>query len=256
MNVIKSLWVWISSITFILLAFPVALILWLLALAFDSRRLMNNRWMVIQGIVLTKMSPFWKVIVDGREKLDQKQAYVIIPNHASSSVFLDKRVLPYVGGVVLHGGMMPRGDEQTSLDHSLAADALDGKLHLYPGGEPPDYGIVHRMEVDYNLLIHRLSQHDWGYCGTANPDHVWGQALPTKVGEYFAAGIPVIALNCPPVKPLCDAGMGIYLTDVRDLPKAAATPTKTFKKAVMHNRARFTTERAIEPLVELYRSIV
>mgnify|MGYP000999991180 CR=1 FL=1 len=57
MNVIKSLWVWISSITFILLAFPVALILWLLALAFDSRRLMNNRWMVIQGIVLTKMSP-------------------------------------------------------------------------------------------------------------------------------------------------------------------------------------------------------
>jgi 1-acyl-sn-glycerol-3-phosphate acyltransferase len=62
---------------------PVAVILWLLALAFDSRRLMNNRWMVIQGIVLTKMSPFWKVIVDGREKIDQKQAYIIIPNHQS-----------------------------------------------------------------------------------------------------------------------------------------------------------------------------
>jgi len=83
MNIIKSLWVWISSITFVLLAFPVALILWLLALAFDSRRLMNNRWMVIQGIVLTKMSPFWKVIVEGREKIDQKKAYIIIPNHQS-----------------------------------------------------------------------------------------------------------------------------------------------------------------------------
>lgn len=83
MNLIKSLWVWFSSITFVLLAFPVALILWLLALAFDRRRLMNNRWMVIQGIVLTKMSPFWKVIVDGREKIDQKQAYIIIPNHQS-----------------------------------------------------------------------------------------------------------------------------------------------------------------------------
>ena len=83
MNLIKSLWVWFSSITFVLLAFPVALLLWLLALAFDSRRLMNNRWMVIQGIVLTKMSPFWKVIVDGREKIDQKQAYIIIPNHQS-----------------------------------------------------------------------------------------------------------------------------------------------------------------------------
>lgn len=79
--------------------------------------------------------------------------------------------------------------------------------------------------------------------------------MPTKVGEYFAAGIPVIALNCPPVKPLCDAGMGIYLTDVRDLPKAAATPTKQFKKAVMHNRSRFTTERVIEPLAELYKEV-
>jgi len=88
MNIIKSLWVWVSSITFILLAFPVALILWLLALAFDSRRLMNNRWMVIQGIVLTKMSPFWKVIVDGREKIDHKQAYIITPQSPVASRLL------------------------------------------------------------------------------------------------------------------------------------------------------------------------
>jgi 1-acyl-sn-glycerol-3-phosphate acyltransferase len=83
MNVIKSIWVWLSSITFILLAFPVAVILWLLSLAFDSRRLMNNQWMVIQGIVLTKMSPFWKVITEGREKIDHKQAYIIVPTHQS-----------------------------------------------------------------------------------------------------------------------------------------------------------------------------
>ncbi len=83
MNVIKSVWVWLSSIVFITLAFPVALFLWLISLLFDDRRLMNNRWMVIQGIVLTKMSPFWKVIPEGREKIDQDQAYVIVPNHQS-----------------------------------------------------------------------------------------------------------------------------------------------------------------------------
>ena len=83
MNIIKSLWVWASSIVFIVLGFPIALILWLLSLAFDSRRLMNNRWMVIQGIALTKMSPFWKVITEGREKIDQNQAYIIIPTHQS-----------------------------------------------------------------------------------------------------------------------------------------------------------------------------
>ncbi len=83
MELIKSVWVWLSSIIFITLALPVAFILWLIAIPFDKRRLMNNRWMVIQGIVLTKMSPFWKVVVDGREKIDQNQAYVIVPNHQS-----------------------------------------------------------------------------------------------------------------------------------------------------------------------------
>jgi len=83
MELIKSVWTWLSSIIFITLALPVALLLWLIAIPFDRRRLMNNRWMVIQGIVLTKMSPFWKVVVDGREKIDQNQAYVIVPNHQS-----------------------------------------------------------------------------------------------------------------------------------------------------------------------------
>ena len=83
MELIKSAWVWLSSIIFITLALPVALLLWLISIPFDKRRLMNNRWMVIQGIVLTKMSPFWKVVVDGREKIDQNQAYVIVPNHQS-----------------------------------------------------------------------------------------------------------------------------------------------------------------------------
>lgn len=83
MNVLKSLWVWLSSITFILLAFPVAIILWIISLPFDKKRLLNNRWMIFQGIVLTKMSPFWKVKVEGREKIDNNQAYIIIPNHQS-----------------------------------------------------------------------------------------------------------------------------------------------------------------------------
>jgi 1-acyl-sn-glycerol-3-phosphate acyltransferase len=83
MNVIKSLWVWISSIIFVLLAFPVAVLLWLVSLPFDKRRMLNNDWMIIQGIVLTKMSPFWKVVTEGREKIDPDQAYIIVPNHQS-----------------------------------------------------------------------------------------------------------------------------------------------------------------------------
>lgn len=83
MDAIKSMWVWVSSLLFVLIGFPVAVFLWLLSLPFDRRRLMNNRWMVIQGIILTKMNPFWKVITEGKEKIDHKQAYIIVPNHQS-----------------------------------------------------------------------------------------------------------------------------------------------------------------------------
>jgi len=83
MNLIETIWVWVSSLVFVLLGFPVAVLLWLISLPFDKRRLLNNKWMVIQGIVLTKMNPFWKTIVEGREKIDQDQAYMIIPNHQS-----------------------------------------------------------------------------------------------------------------------------------------------------------------------------
>jgi len=83
MNVIRSVWVWFASVTFILLAFPVSVTLWLLSLLFDHRRIMNNRWMIIQGVVLTYINPIWKVKVVGREKIDHKQTYVIISNHQS-----------------------------------------------------------------------------------------------------------------------------------------------------------------------------
>lgn len=83
MDIIRSVWVWFSSIAFILIAFPVSLLLWLLSLLFDRRRLMNNSWMVFQGLVLIKINPLWSVSVEGREKIKRNQEYVIISNHQS-----------------------------------------------------------------------------------------------------------------------------------------------------------------------------
>lgn len=181
--------------------------------------------------------------------------YCIVPNYVSSRWFIDKPVLPHIGGVCIHGGMAKRGDTGASLDFSPIADLLGGQVHLFPGGPNPDYGIIHPTEIDYGILIHRLSQFDWGFSGSVYPNAVWGSTLPTKVGECFAAGTPVIAMNCPAVKPFCDIGMGIYLDDPRDLPKAAATDPAPYRKAVLANRHRFTTERAIAPLVEMYKEL-
>ena len=37
MDAIKSLWVWVSSLIFVMIGFPVAVLLWLLSLLFDRR---------------------------------------------------------------------------------------------------------------------------------------------------------------------------------------------------------------------------
>jgi 1-acyl-sn-glycerol-3-phosphate acyltransferase len=83
MDIIRSVWVWFSGIAFILIAFPVSLLLWLLSLLFDRNRLMNNSWMVFQGLGLIKINPLWTVSVEGREKIKRRQEYVIISNHQS-----------------------------------------------------------------------------------------------------------------------------------------------------------------------------
>lgn len=181
--------------------------------------------------------------------------YCIVPNHVSRRSFVREKILPHIGGVVVHGGTAARGDGSNSIDYSRISDTLGGALHIYSGNDAPDYGIVHEMQLEHDVLMHQLARHDWGFAGTATLDAVWGQALPTKVGEYFAAGIPVIALNCPPVKPLCDLGMGIYLDDVRDLPEAASTDPAPYIYQVLKHRAEFTTENFIEPLIQLYEEL-
>ena len=119
--------------------------------------------------------------------------------------------MPHIGGVVYEGGCEKSGTPGAWRDQSAMSDALGGKLHIYPGGPHPDYGIVHPTELHYPLLIQRLAQHDWGFVGVWPANEAWTQTVPTKAYEYLAAGIPILAMNCPLLKPLCMAGMGRYV---------------------------------------------
>lgn len=184
--------------------------------------------------------------------------YCVLANYASESTIVDKRVLPYVGGVVYVGGLDKRGMEGSWRDLSPVADAMEAAsipFHIYPGNPGIDYGITHRSLMEYGVITHRMSQHDWGFSGTPVPNHAWAHAYPNKVFEYLAAGIPFIALNSPLVKPLCDQGLGYYLPDiahVKDIPKL---DRKGYTKRVRANRHRFTMGYNIKPLQDLYATL-
>jgi 1-acyl-sn-glycerol-3-phosphate acyltransferase len=83
MNTLKSLFVWTFILGSIIILFPVSFIIWLLLYPFDNERAVIHWWLVIEGCLLTKLIPIWKINVEGREKAMEKTPYIIISNHQS-----------------------------------------------------------------------------------------------------------------------------------------------------------------------------
>lgn len=185
--------------------------------------------------------------------------YAVLPNFATSSMMLDKPILSKLGGIVYGGGLQPRDTPGAWRDLSPIADVCEARdmgFHVYPGNPGIDYGVVHDMVLEYRLYIHHLSRHDWGFSGVPHYNVQWAQSVPNKVFEYFAAGIPLIACNNPLLRPLCDAGLGIYVDKISDIPKAAKCNPKPYRKRVMELRGQFTMERNIDHIAELYEAVV
>lgn len=95
MNTLKSLSVWILVLVFVIIMFPVTGVLWLLIYPFDQKRTLIHWWLMLQGIILSWLMPFWRIQIEGREKAQRKVAYVIISNHQSVLDILIMNCLRY-----------------------------------------------------------------------------------------------------------------------------------------------------------------
>jgi 1-acyl-sn-glycerol-3-phosphate acyltransferase len=84
MNFLKSLLAWSAVILFLIIYFPFAFIIWLIVLPFDRKRTVIHWLLIFHGEMVTRMMPFWKTTVKGREKIIPQQTYVIISNHQST----------------------------------------------------------------------------------------------------------------------------------------------------------------------------
>jgi 1-acyl-sn-glycerol-3-phosphate acyltransferase len=83
MDVLKSILVWFTGILYMVVFFPVTLLIWLLSKPFDRKRVITHQILVIQSWILVKLLPIWKVVTKGREKALKDTTYVIISNHQS-----------------------------------------------------------------------------------------------------------------------------------------------------------------------------
>ncbi len=83
MDILKSIFIWIEGILFIIIFFPITCLAWILVLPFDRERKVMHWMLIYQAYLVSMILPIWKINIEGREKADRKSTYVIISNHQS-----------------------------------------------------------------------------------------------------------------------------------------------------------------------------
>jgi 1-acyl-sn-glycerol-3-phosphate acyltransferase len=78
-----SLLFWMFITVSSILLYPVALLIWLLTVAWDRRLLCLHQFTCLWASLYTWLNPGWRVRVHGREKIKRNGVYVMVANHQS-----------------------------------------------------------------------------------------------------------------------------------------------------------------------------
>lgn len=66
-----------------LLLFPVAVLVWVVTVAFDRRLVAQHRFTCLWASLYTWINPLWRVTIEGRERIRPGVTYVMVANHQS-----------------------------------------------------------------------------------------------------------------------------------------------------------------------------
>ena len=83
MDTIKSIIVCLIGICYVVVTFPLTLMIWLMTIAFDREKKITHWFLMYQSLILSFLIPIWAIHIEGREKAVKGTTYVIISNHQS-----------------------------------------------------------------------------------------------------------------------------------------------------------------------------
>jgi len=78
-----SLGFWVFVTLSSIAIFPVALLVWALTVLFDRKLVVLHRFTCLWASLYTWLNPAWRVHIEGREKIRDDTAYVMVANHQS-----------------------------------------------------------------------------------------------------------------------------------------------------------------------------
>lgn len=135
-------------------------------------------------------------------------------------------------------------------------------FHLYAGRTDEKfrkhYSFPHTFvhePLNYEPLMACIGRHDWGLVGNVTKTREWDVAMPNKLFEYIATGVPVVAMNASnSSRFLEDTGMGISVSSPAELGERWSEHTKV-RKRLFKERQNWSMNAHIEKLERFYEAI-
>jgi len=180
--------------------------------------------------------------------------------------------LPRIGGIAYEGGLLAIKDDAPAERKKALAyrdyrpiarglTALDIPFVVYGANNLFIYeylkaGAVYISMLPYHILLKELTRHDWGLVGCPVSHPQWEMAMPNKLFEYIAAGIPVIVLHAAECAKFVEKhGIGVVVDRVEDIPKVYEEHEK-YRKRVREIRHDFTMESQVPKIKAIYRGLM
>ena len=229
----------------------------------------RNNFQLADGLVFPAR-PFADLIIS---EYGLKQPHCILPSYLPHNLHGYQQNKDWYGGLVYEGRVDLPEKIQEEFEHSagftytdysdLARQCKDIGIdfHIYARGDEAflkvykDIAVPHKPEA-FNVLIEKLSRHDWGLVGNSFHTPEWEVALPNKLWEYVAAGTPVVSINAKHSSEVIEEhGIGITVNSIQELADRWAEHTE-IRKHLLKVRGKFTMENNIHVLEDLYREVL
>ncbi len=179
---------------------------------------------------------------------------------------LVKEPLPSVGGVVYEGGISGAVENKVlnyqnylPLAEQLHSDGIPFFVYGGNGEIGMEYfqaGAIPMGSWRYQMMIQQMSRHHWGFVGPGRPHAQWNAAMPNKLFEYMAAGIPVIVWEAAEAARFVEEyGIGVVVKDMADI-KDIYGDHERYRKRVMEVQGDMVMEKEIDKVLALYERVL
>jgi hypothetical protein len=109
--------------------------------------------------------------------------------------------------------------------------------------------------LPYGKLLPAIGRHDWGLVGNVFETPEWDVAMPNKLFDYIAAGVPVAVINAEEcARFVSDNGVGIVVNSIDEL-ASNWSRHRECRANLIKKRQDWTMEKHIAGLEALYADV-